>query len=307
MKFARQLREAKEELPEMDVLFTIYKQLKKAVKHLPAQKKRADAGEAVAGAGSAEAVRADGGADGAGPSADPQPVPTEQARHPEGQSEHDGAGPSRSDAVVEEEARFTEVLTEQLQRLNDRFLEREETCVIQLAQLEAEAQQCFDAAAKALEQAAAGPAAAEEDRACAAAAAAHAAQKALVEGRSDLYKRFVNFHGADPSASVGNWRLPSTGAAAEASVRHEPELHARSKLARAALPRPTPGEVLLLVHWSVLAYTATVKILKKHHKRTGLLLRAPHLGDLLSQPFCSSEVRPRPGALASHIACADAG
>lgn len=50
------------------------------------------------------------------------------------------------------------------------------------------------------------------------------------------------------------------------------------------------GEVLLLVHWSILAYTATVKILKKHHKRTGLLVRAPQLGDLLSQPFCSTEV-----------------
>lgn len=51
------------------------------------------------------------------------------------------------------------------------------------------------------------------------------------------------------------------------------------------------GEVLLLVHWSILAYTATVKILKKHHKRTGLLVKAPQLGDLLSQPFCSTEVR----------------
>jgi SPX domain protein involved in polyphosphate accumulation len=50
------------------------------------------------------------------------------------------------------------------------------------------------------------------------------------------------------------------------------------------------GEVLLLMHWSILAYTATVKILKKHHKRTGLLVRAPQLGNLLSQPFCSTEV-----------------
>lgn len=50
------------------------------------------------------------------------------------------------------------------------------------------------------------------------------------------------------------------------------------------------GEVLLLVHWSILAYTATVKILKKHHKRTGLLVKAPQLGNLLSQPFCSTEV-----------------
>ena len=53
------------------------------------------------------------------------------------------------------------------------------------------------------------------------------------------------------------------------------------------------GEMLLLVHWSILAYTGLVKILKKHHKRTGLLVRAPHLDNLLSQPFCSVEVRPR--------------
>jgi hypothetical protein len=30
-----------------------------------------------------------------------------------------------------------------------------------------------------------------------------------------------------------------------------------------------------------------VKILKKHHKRTGMPLAAPHLRNLLSQPFCS--------------------
>lgn len=50
------------------------------------------------------------------------------------------------------------------------------------------------------------------------------------------------------------------------------------------------GELLLMVHWSILAYTGLVKILKKHHKRTGLLVRAPHLDNLLSQPFCSIEV-----------------
>ncbi|KAL0025330.1 hypothetical protein WJX79_007202 [Trebouxia sp. C0005] len=50
------------------------------------------------------------------------------------------------------------------------------------------------------------------------------------------------------------------------------------------------GELLLMVHWSILAYTGLVKILKKHHKRTGLLVRAPHLDNLLSQPFCSVEL-----------------
>ena len=50
------------------------------------------------------------------------------------------------------------------------------------------------------------------------------------------------------------------------------------------------GQLLLLVHWSILAYTGLVKILKKHHKRTGFPIRAPHLENLLSQPFCSVEV-----------------
>ena len=50
------------------------------------------------------------------------------------------------------------------------------------------------------------------------------------------------------------------------------------------------GEMLLLMHWSILAYTAIVKLLKKHHKRTGSLVQAPHLRDLLSQPSWSTEV-----------------
>ncbi len=56
------------------------------------------------------------------------------------------------------------------------------------------------------------------------------------------------------------------------------------------------GELLLLLHWSLLAYTGLVKILKKHLKRTGLPVRAPQLENLLSQPFCSVEVR-NPGAV----------
>jgi hypothetical protein len=51
------------------------------------------------------------------------------------------------------------------------------------------------------------------------------------------------------------------------------------------------GELLMLLHWSILAYTGLVKILKKHRKRTGTLLHAPHLEHLLAQPFCSVEVR----------------
>lgn len=57
------------------------------------------------------------------------------------------------------------------------------------------------------------------------------------------------------------------------------------------------GELLLLLHWSLLAYTGLVKILKKHLKRTGLPVRAPQLENLLSQPFCSVEVRSCPGTV----------
>ena len=50
------------------------------------------------------------------------------------------------------------------------------------------------------------------------------------------------------------------------------------------------GRLLLMVQWSLLAYTGICKILKKHHKRTGLLVMAPQLQNLLAQPFCSIEV-----------------
>ena len=61
------------------------------------------------------------------------------------------------------------------------------------------------------------------------------------------------------------------------------------------------GETLLLMHWSILAYTAIVKLLKKHHKHTGLLVQAPQLRDALSQPSWSSEVSPVKEACASCI------
>jgi len=54
------------------------------------------------------------------------------------------------------------------------------------------------------------------------------------------------------------------------------------------------GELLMLTHWSMLAYTGLVKILKKHAKRTGSRLAVgAGLERLLDQPFCSLEVRER--------------
>eukprot|EP00198_Chlamydomonas_reinhardtii_P010355 XP_001699692.1 predicted protein [Chlamydomonas reinhardtii] len=193
MKFARLLRTTAEDLPELQCLFHIYKHLKKQLKQLPA---RAEGASAVG-----QQLKAD-----------------------------EGTTATASSAPDDEEAKFTVVLTDHLQRLNDRFLEREETCVIQLERLEAEAAQCT--------------------------ATARAASAGLA--------------------------VATAAAAAAANGTAAPE--------ETYTVGGAPPQVLLLVHWSVLAYTATVKILKKHHKRTGLLLRAPQLGDLLSQPFCSSEL-----------------
>ncbi|GFR41498.1 hypothetical protein Agub_g2192 [Astrephomene gubernaculifera] len=53
------------------------------------------------------------------------------------------------------------------------------------------------------------------------------------------------------------------------------------------------GEMVLLLHWSLLNYAAVVKILKKHDKRSGVLLRAPYLANVLQQPFSSTTIMSR--------------
>mmetsp|Transcript_37329 Transcript_37329/g.83055 ORF Transcript_37329/g.83055 Transcript_37329/m.83055 type:complete len:323 (+) Transcript_37329:409-1377(+) len=53
------------------------------------------------------------------------------------------------------------------------------------------------------------------------------------------------------------------------------------------------GEMVLMLHWSLINYSAIVKILKKHDKRTGVLLRAPYLANVLHQPFYSTSVLSR--------------
>eukprot|EP00898_Chlorokybus_atmophyticus_P002577 jgi/Chlat1/331/Chrsp1S03193 len=53
------------------------------------------------------------------------------------------------------------------------------------------------------------------------------------------------------------------------------------------------GEMVLLENYSLLNYTGLVKILKKHDKRTGLLLRSPYLANVLKQPFYTTEILTR--------------
>ena len=53
------------------------------------------------------------------------------------------------------------------------------------------------------------------------------------------------------------------------------------------------GEIVLLLHWCELNYIGLVKILKKHDKMTGLLLRSPYLANVVQQPFCSTTILKR--------------
>ncbi|CAJ1977388.1 unnamed protein product [Sphenostylis stenocarpa] len=50
------------------------------------------------------------------------------------------------------------------------------------------------------------------------------------------------------------------------------------------------GEMILLENYSALNYTGLVKIIKKHDKKTGALLRSPFIQDVVKQPFYETDV-----------------
>ncbi len=196
MKFARLLRTTAEDLPELDCLFQTYKHMKKQLKKLPAKGGNASAADpsAMMGSGQTEPA-ADDAASGlcaARPAtaaatasgsagtiiAYPARTPGCSARH---SSDHSAIEP-------EEEAKFTAVLTDHLQRLNDRFLEREEVCVIQLERLEGEAAALSAPAASTV------PGAHGDSTTHVGTSAT--TTTGVSEQRAQLYKRFVNFHGA---------------------------------------------------------------------------------------------------------------
>lgn len=194
MKFARLLRTTAEDLPELQCLFQIYKHLKKQLKKLPAKGGQAPADSASADAdatapGGMAELTAHGGEASAPSRA--QPVPACAAAHGSTlSSEHSAIEP-------EEEARFTAVLTDHLQRLNDRFLEREEMCVIQLERLEAEASAL--AAPPAQQPTATG----DGDSNASSRGDGQGAANKAADQRAQLYKRFVNFHGAHTKGQGG--------------------------------------------------------------------------------------------------------
>ncbi|KAM0850831.1 hypothetical protein ACQ4PT_052820 [Festuca glaucescens] len=53
------------------------------------------------------------------------------------------------------------------------------------------------------------------------------------------------------------------------------------------------GEMVLPLNYSAVNYTGLAKILKKYDKRTGRLLRLPFIGEVLKQPFFTTELMSR--------------
>lgn len=53
------------------------------------------------------------------------------------------------------------------------------------------------------------------------------------------------------------------------------------------------GAMVMQLHWSMVQWTFLSKILKKHDKMTGILLRQPMLNRLVQEPFFSSKILER--------------
>ena len=161
------------------------------------------------------------------------------------------------DELLARQRTFVTTLNNDVSAFNDLYIDKEEDSVILLRNLEDAAEQAGD----------------------------------NLEAVAHVFKEFVDFHGevsAGFACYVASWSTFSClcggvlGVSSIVPLQHPGHNHG------------VLSQMLLLVHWSILAYTGLVKILKKHYKRTGLRVRAPHLDNLLSQPFCSVEVCFRP-------------
>ncbi|KXZ56210.1 hypothetical protein GPECTOR_1g182 [Gonium pectorale] len=298
LQFGKVLKVAGENMPsEMHNLFLRYKELKKQIKLIPVGK------DAAAGNEKQASVSPDGSSTGSGST---------------------GAAVTATVLSPEEQA-FINTLNEDLARFNRYFIEKEEEAVIRLQAL---CDELVVAAAEAglqlppglvnagLSDAEEGPAAATGTRAAAAAgASASAAAPAAgprpeaadvgaeaepAAAREPRQREPVQAQAAVPAGE----RLqpepgegadePQRGAGASASHHHHHHHH-RFQPLHAVKSRLVQfhGEMVLLLHWSLLNYAAVVKILKKHDKRTGVLLRAPYLANVLQQPFSSTTIMSR--------------
>ncbi|KAG2440853.1 hypothetical protein HXX76_003707 [Chlamydomonas incerta] len=260
MKFGKVLKVSSENMPgEMHDLFLRYKELKRKIKAIPVSKDPA-AGEKQA------SVSPDGSANA-------------------GSGGSSGTTITATVLSLEEQA-FISTLNEDLARFNRFFIEKEEEAVIRLQALCDELAPAARAAGVHIPEALTSTVDTEHDEPIALATSHHLQQtKGHAAGPS---------HAATATAAAVE-ATTTTGAEAPASSSHG-HGHGQGASPAAALQAVKSrlvqfhGEMVLLLHWSLLNYAAVVKILKKHDKRTGVLLRAPYLANVLQQPFSSTAI-----------------
>eukprot|EP00197_Chlamydomonas_leiostraca_P012027 CAMPEP_0202861658 /NCGR_PEP_ID=MMETSP1391-20130828/2984_1 /ASSEMBLY_ACC=CAM_ASM_000867 /TAXON_ID=1034604 /ORGANISM="Chlamydomonas leiostraca, Strain SAG 11-49" /LENGTH=294 /DNA_ID=CAMNT_0049541079 /DNA_START=169 /DNA_END=1049 /DNA_ORIENTATION=+ len=107
----------------------------------------------------------------------------------------------------------------------------------------------------------------------------------MLQALSDELQAWITANNGSSAAGAS-----STGDGAAAAAA--PEAHARLQRLQARIVE-LHGQCVLHLHWSLLNYGAIAKILKKHDKRTGIMLRAPYLANVLAQPFNSTSIMSR--------------
>ncbi|GLC36000.1 hypothetical protein PLESTB_000528000 [Pleodorina starrii] len=306
MKFGKVLKVSSENMPEeMHDLFLRYKELKKQIKLIPVSKDAAVGNEKQA------SVSPDGSNTGSGST---------------------GASVTAT-VLSPEELAFITTLNEDLARFNRYFIEKEEEAVIRIQALCDELAAAAAAAGlhlpaaltnaativsdqdhdlHDLHVAASAGAATAMPAVAAAPAAAAAVQPQRQPEAESLFDSPPGEPASMPDADPGQATPPSSaglqqqqpegGPQQQAGGHHHHHHHHHQGSAAphiAALQAVKSrlvqfhGEMVLLLHWSLLNYAAVVKILKKHDKRTGVLLRAPYLANVLQQPFSSTTIMSR--------------
>ncbi|PNW80691.1 hypothetical protein CHLRE_07g325950v5 [Chlamydomonas reinhardtii] len=258
MKFGKVLKVSSENMPgEMHDLFLRYKELKKKIKAIPVSKDPA-AGEKQA------SVSPDGSATA-------------------GSGGSSGATITATVLSPEEQA-FINTLNEDLARFNRFFIEKEEEAVIRLQALCDELSPAAKAAGVHIPEALTCTVDTEHDEPL--------TGGTMIQQQQQQQAKEEAVSGSSPESEVE--ALPS-------SSHQHAHGHGHGHGAAGASPAAAlqavksrlvqfHGEMVLLLHWSLLNYAAVVKILKKHDKRTGVLLRAPYLANVLQQPFSSTAI-----------------
>jgi len=110
----------------------------------------------------------------------------------------------------------------------------------------------------------------------------------IVMLQNDLEKINTYFIEREEEAVIKLQALADRRAAAEAADPALREAEVAIEALRAAFV-DFHGELVLLLHWSLVNYAGTIKILKKHDKLLGGHAQSALLSNVLRQPFTSTE------------------